>query len=168
MAATTALDGRSASIGRRGNPEEQYGHVNWSSTLREKVWDDQLQRYVGINPAAEAGTDGWRSPAKKRRPQSAMALGTRGLSGSSRAGSPRPSLWESTQLVAANAQNHPHRQVKTVKRSSSGAFSRRSTMDPANPEWSMKHTLGRKRPSTAGRVQHVFRFLERTLVQTMC
>ena len=45
--------------GRRGNTEEQYGHVNWAATLRQKVWDDKLQRYIGVNPAAELGED-WR------------------------------------------------------------------------------------------------------------
>ena len=30
--------------GRRGNTEEQYGHVNWAGTLRQKVWDDKSLR----------------------------------------------------------------------------------------------------------------------------
>lgn len=137
--------------GRRGHTEEQYGHVNWAATLREKVWDDKLNRYVGVNPAAELGED-WRMPEKKRRPQSAMALGTRGLSGGhGGTGVASPSMWESTQWRASNAERLP--QPERVFRPSSG-FSRRGTMDPASTDWHAKHTIGRTRPSTAGRVQH--------------
>jgi Ca2+-binding EF-hand superfamily protein len=143
-------------MGRLGQAEEQYGTVHWPTTLREKVWGDQYVRYVGVNPEAEGGKD-WRSPSKKRRPQSAFTLGTRTLSGglSTRtlSGAPSPAMWESSQLVGANA---PSRQAKMAKgRSSGGAFSRRDTMDPASPHWSPHHTIGRPRPSTAGRVQHV-------------
>ena len=138
--------------GRRGNTEEQYGHVNWAATLRQKVWDDKLQRYIGVNPAAELGED-WRQPAKKRKPQDAMTLGTRTLSGGHKGtGVAASHMWESSQYQAANAENKP--QPIRVSRPQS-AFVNRSTMDPANPDWHSKHTIGRKRPSTAGRVSHI-------------
>ena len=138
--------------GRRGNTEEQYGRVNWSGTLREKVWDDKLNRYVGVNPAAELGED-WRMSEKKRRPKSALVLGTRGLSGGHKmTGVAASNMWESTHWQASNAERLP--QPERVFRPSSG-FSRRSTMDPASTDWSAKHTIGHTRPSTAGRVQHV-------------
>jgi hypothetical protein len=46
---------------RLGSEEQQIGHVNWSSTLRNDVWGDEMTRYVGINPKHSSGED-WRSP----------------------------------------------------------------------------------------------------------
>lgn len=46
---------------RLGSAEQQYGHVNWSATLRSDVWGDQMTRYVGVNPQHKNGED-WRSP----------------------------------------------------------------------------------------------------------
>ena len=138
--------------GRRGNTEEQYGQVSWAGTLRQKIWDDKLNRFVGVNPAAELGED-WRNPEKKRRPQSAASLGTRGLSGGhGMTGVAASHKWESSQFQADNATILP--QPERVHRPNSG-FSRRSTMDPASDVWKAKHTIGHRRPSTAGRVQHI-------------
>ena len=46
---------------RLGSEEQQIGHVNWSSTLRNDVWGDEMTRYIGINPKHSSGED-WRSP----------------------------------------------------------------------------------------------------------
>ena len=69
---------------RRGNAEQQVGHVNWSSTLRNDVWGDEMTRYIGINPKHSNGED-WRSPRMqagnpKVHPPDSLVHGTSGSS----------------------------------------------------------------------------------------
>ena len=65
---------------RLGSAEQQIGHVNWSATLRNDVWGDEMTRYVGINPKHSNGED-WRSPMMqignpKVHPPESLVLGT--------------------------------------------------------------------------------------------
>ncbi len=67
---------------RLGSEEQQIGHVNWSSTLRNDVWGDEMTRYIGINPKHTNGED-WRSPRlqtgnPKVHPPDSLVLGASG------------------------------------------------------------------------------------------